>query len=268
MFSLIAAVADNGCIGSQNRIPWNIPEDFQYFKKITLGKTCLMGQATFESILGYLGKPLPGRKTVVLSRDPNFQAPHEVQVFDDLDKAWEALKNEDIFVCGGASIYKQTINRVDVLYITEVHIKPDGDVFFPEIDKNILQGVGVAEIYPEVSPLYTTDSHTLILKLPGLGAEGVLTDVYDYVVIARDADKNNILRKKVFPDAQSTRKSEDLVLTTILDAIDFSYLNKSGGSVNPNLATSISTVLAVKSGNELINSKRSSTTVTTLRNAL
>ena len=137
-----------------------------------------------------------------------------------------------------------------------------------EIDKNILQGVSVAEIYPEVSPLYTTDSHTLILKLPGLGAEGVLTDVYDYVVIARDADKNNILRKKVFPDAQSTRKSEDLVLTTILDAIDFSYLNKSGGSVNPNLATSISTVLAVKSGNELINSKRSSTTVTTLRNAL
>jgi len=141
MFSLIAAVADNGCIGSKNRIPWNIPEDFAYFKKMTLGKTCLMGQATFESILGYLGKPLPGRQTVVLTRDPNFKASEGVRVYNDLDKAFTKLKDEDVFICGGASIYKQTINLVDVLYITEVHMKPDGDVFFPEIDKNIWQEV-------------------------------------------------------------------------------------------------------------------------------
>ena len=136
-FSLIAAVADNNCIGVNNKIPWNIPEDFQYFKKTTIGKTCLMGQATFESIMGYLGKPLPGRQTVILSRDPNFVPPEGVRVYNDLDKVFLELKNEDVFVCGGASIYKQTINRVDKLYITEVHQNPDGDVFFPEVDKNI-----------------------------------------------------------------------------------------------------------------------------------
>ncbi len=137
MFSLIAAVAKNNCIGKNNKIPWNIPEDFQYFKKTTLGKTCMMGQATFESILGYLGKPLPGRQNVVVTLDKNFQAPEGVRVFYSLDDAWEKLKDEDVFICGGASIYRQTINRADVLYITIVDQEPDGDVFFPEIDKNI-----------------------------------------------------------------------------------------------------------------------------------
>lgn len=139
MFSLIVAIAKNNCIGIKNKIPWNIPEDFQYFKKTTIGKTCLMGQATFESILGYIGKPLPGRKTVVLSKDPNFKAPEGVRVYDDIDKAWEELKDEDVFVCGGATIYRLTINRVDKLYITHVDMEPDGDVFFPEIDPNIWQ---------------------------------------------------------------------------------------------------------------------------------
>ena len=87
MFSLIAAVAKNYCIGNNNKIPWDIPEDFQYFKKTTLGKTCLMGQTTFESILGYLGKPLPGRQTVVITRDKNFQAPAGVRIFYSLDEA-------------------------------------------------------------------------------------------------------------------------------------------------------------------------------------
>jgi len=135
--SLIAAVADNNCIGKNNKIPWNVPEDFQYFKKMTLGKTCLMGQATFESIIGYLGKPLPGRQTVVLTLKKDYHAPDGVRVFHSLEEAFSQLKNEDIYICGGASIYKQTINLADVLYITEIHQSPDGDTFFPEIDKNI-----------------------------------------------------------------------------------------------------------------------------------
>lgn len=133
-FSLIAAVAKNNCIGIKNKIPWNIPEDFQYFKKTTMGKTCVMGQATFESIMGYLGKPLPGRQTVVLTIDKNYKAPESVRVFNSLDEIWEKLKDEDVFICGGASIYRQTINKVDNLYITRVNQEPDGDVFFPEID--------------------------------------------------------------------------------------------------------------------------------------
>ncbi len=136
-FSLIAAVAKNNCIGKNNKIPWNIPEDFQYFKKTTLGKTCLMGQKTFESILGYLGKPLPGRQTVVITLDTTFKPPEGVRVFYSLDDAWEALRNEDVFICGGASIYKQTLDRVDTLYITWIDQEPDGDVFFPAINPAI-----------------------------------------------------------------------------------------------------------------------------------
>lgn len=138
-FSLIAAVAKNNCIGKKNKIPWNIPEDFQYFKKTTLGKTCVMGQATFESILGYLGKPLPGRQTAVVTLDKNFKAPEGVRIFYSLDDVWEKLSDEDVFICGGASIYRQTINRVDTLYITLIDQEPDGDVFFPDIDKSIWQ---------------------------------------------------------------------------------------------------------------------------------
>ncbi len=137
MFSLIAAVAKNNCIGKDNKIPWNVPEDFQYFRKTTLGKTCVMGQRTFESILGYVGKPLPGRQTVVVTLDKEFKAPSDVRVFYSLDEAWDKLKDEDVFICGGASIYKQTINRVDTLYITWIDQEPDGDVFFPTVDLNI-----------------------------------------------------------------------------------------------------------------------------------
>ena len=137
MFSLISAVAKNNCIGKNNKIPWNIPEDFQYFKQTTLGKTCLMGQTTFESIVSYLGKPLPGRQTAVVTLDKSFTAPEGVRIFYSLDEAWDKLKDEDVFVCGGASIYRQTINRVDKLYITEVDQEPDGDTFFPIIDQNI-----------------------------------------------------------------------------------------------------------------------------------
>lgn len=98
-----------------------------------------MGQTTYESILGYLGKPLPGRKTVVLTRKQNYEVPEGVRVYNDLDTAFEELKHEDVFVCGGASIYAQTINRVDVLYITHIDIIIDGDTFFPEIDPVIWQ---------------------------------------------------------------------------------------------------------------------------------
>ncbi len=136
-FSLIAAVAKNNCIGKNNKIPWNVPEDFQYFKKMTLSKTCVMGQATYESILNYLGKPLSGRQTVVVTLDKNYSAVEGVRIFHSLDDIFEKLKNEDIFICGGASIYRQTVDRVDTLYITEIHQSPDGDTFFPEINKNI-----------------------------------------------------------------------------------------------------------------------------------
>lgn len=136
-FSLICAIAENNCIGQKNKLPWNLPEDLEHFKKLTMGNTCLMGQATFESILGYLKKPLPGRKTAVLTIDKNFKAPEGVRIFYSINDAWDALRDENVFVCGGASIYRQTIDKVDTLYITHVHKTVDGDAFFPEINKNI-----------------------------------------------------------------------------------------------------------------------------------
>lgn len=133
-FAIIAAIAENNCIGKNNKIPWNIPEDLQYFKKMTLGKVCVMGQKTFESIMSYLGKPLPGRQTVVLTSKPNFNAPEGVLVFNSIDEVFEKLKDQEVFICGGASIYRQTIDRVDTLYITHIHESYDGDTFFPEIN--------------------------------------------------------------------------------------------------------------------------------------
>ena len=135
--NLIVAIASNNCIGKDNKLPWHIPEDLEHFKKLTLNKTVIMGKATFESILGYLGKPLPKRKTVVLTFDKDYKVPEGVRLMHSLDEAWEKLKDEDAFICGGASIYKQTIDRVDKLYITHVHQHVDGDAFFPEINPNI-----------------------------------------------------------------------------------------------------------------------------------
>ncbi|MCX6779987.1 MAG: dihydrofolate reductase [Candidatus Magasanikbacteria bacterium] len=104
---------------------------------MTLGKTCVMGQATFESILGYLGKPLPGRQNVVVTSNTEYSAPEGVRVLHSLDDVFEKLKDEDVFICGGASIYRQTVDRVDTLYITHIHQSFDGDTFFPEINKSI-----------------------------------------------------------------------------------------------------------------------------------
>lgn len=137
-----------------------------------------------------------------------------------------------------------------------------------EIDKSITQAVSVAVAYPQDTPLYTTGANTLILKVPALGADGSIENVYDYIVIAKDASKNNVLRKKVFPDVSSIRKAEDLVMTTILNSISFNYLNKAGVIVEPQTATSVKTTLKVQSNFGAVSSDGSSSAVTTLKNAL
>ncbi len=139
MIALIAAVAKNNCIGKNNQLPWNIPEDLQHFQKLTTGKTVLMGRKTFESIFNYLGKPLPKRKNLVITSNANFLAPQGVEIFPNIKMALDNYKNEDIFIIGGATIYEQTIKLADTLYITHIDKEVDGDAFFPDIDKNIWQ---------------------------------------------------------------------------------------------------------------------------------
>lgn len=137
VISLIVAAADNNVIGIDNKMPWHIPDDFKHFKSVTLGKPCIMGRKTFESIIAQLGRPLPGRTSIVISRS-GFE--HEGAIScTSLQEAIAAAHNEqadEIMIIGGAQIYAQALAQklVDRIYITRVHQTPQGDAFFPELD--------------------------------------------------------------------------------------------------------------------------------------
>ncbi|TWD79338.1 dihydrofolate reductase [Kribbella amoyensis] len=126
---LIAAVGRNGVIGRDNDLPWRIPADLQHFKRLTLGHTLVMGRKTYDSI----GRPLPGRRTVVVTRQPDWSVPG-VAVAHDLATALTVADGNDIYVAGGGEIYRQALASADRLELTEVDQAPDGDVTFPSID--------------------------------------------------------------------------------------------------------------------------------------
>lgn len=128
--SLIVAMAENRVIGRNNQLPWRLSADLQHFKKITMGKPLIMGRNTHDSI----GRPLPGRTNIVISRDKQYQAAGCVLVHS-IDAALEAAGDaEEVMIMGGAQLYEQTIGRADRLYVTLVHATIEGDVCFPEID--------------------------------------------------------------------------------------------------------------------------------------
>jgi dihydrofolate reductase len=128
---LVAAVAENGVIGASGGIPWYLPEDFKHFKATTLGHTLVMGRATYDSI----GRPLPGRATIVLTRDPSWQA-EGVLVARDLETALELAEDlpGDVMIAGGAQVYAAALPLADEQILTEVHQSPDGDTFYPAFD--------------------------------------------------------------------------------------------------------------------------------------
>ena len=130
MLSMIVAVAENGVIGVGGALPWRLPDELAHFKRTTLGKPVLMGRRTYVS----LGRPLPGRANVVLSRDPTF-SPHGAMVARDLDEAigMHAAAPEQ-FVIGGATLYAEVLPRADRIYLTRVHARPAGDVAFPALE--------------------------------------------------------------------------------------------------------------------------------------
>jgi dihydrofolate reductase len=136
LVSIVVACADNHVIGMNNQMPWHIPEDFKHFKTVTMGKPCIMGRKTFESILASLGKPLPGRLNIVISRN-NTQYSGALTV-KDIDEAIEQASKTDsneICIVGGGQIYAQSLERnlVDRIYLTRVHQSPEGDAFFPAL---------------------------------------------------------------------------------------------------------------------------------------
>lgn len=133
MLSIIAAIGQNNALGKDNQLIWHLPADLKRFKKVTSGHHVIMGRKTFES----LGKPLPNRTTIIISRDKNYHADGCITV-NSLTEAIKAAQNDDNpYILGGAEIYKQSMDIADVLDLTFVHQAFEADVYFPKIDKNI-----------------------------------------------------------------------------------------------------------------------------------
>ena len=131
MVNIIVAVADNGAIGKDNSLLWHIREDLKYFKKVTMGCPVIMGRRTFESI----GRPLPGRQNIVVSKSGTQALPEGVLPAGSLEEAVSKAEGDEMFVIGGGQIYRQALPLADRLYVTEVHVTvEDADTFFPEID--------------------------------------------------------------------------------------------------------------------------------------
>ncbi|MCX7841889.1 MAG: type 3 dihydrofolate reductase [Clostridia bacterium] len=136
MISLIAAVARDNIIGKGNSLPWRLPADLAYFKKVTMGHKVIMGRKTFESI----GKPLPGRSNVIISRDRDYKA-EGCTIVNSIDEAERLCVDEEAFIIGGAQVYEMFIDRADRLYITFIDEAFDGDAYFPNIDPSVWRQV-------------------------------------------------------------------------------------------------------------------------------
>jgi dihydrofolate reductase len=132
ILSIIVAKSENDVIGKDNKLPWHLPEDLKNFKKITTGHHILMGRKTYESI----GKPLPNRTNVIITRDDNYKA-EGCTVVNSISEAVELCRKNsetEAFIIGGAQIFSETLKIAGKLYLTEVHQKFEGDVFMPEIN--------------------------------------------------------------------------------------------------------------------------------------
>jgi len=137
-FKAIAAMSENRVIGNAGKIPWHLPEDFKWFKQKTMGGVLVMGRKTFESI----GKPLPGRETYLVSRQPQ-RVPGTVSL-QDLETLGTLETEKTIWIAGGAEIYRQTLDVCDELFLTRVHRTCEGETLFPKFEhlfvrKEILQ---------------------------------------------------------------------------------------------------------------------------------
>jgi dihydrofolate reductase len=147
--SLVAALSENRVIGRDGQIPWKLRDDQQALKSLTTGHCVVMGRKTWESI----GRPLPGRTSIVVTRQPAYSVPFEsVQVVGDFDAALAAAKAlgcEQLFVLGGAAFYELALPRADSLHLTRVHAEVEGDVLFPEFDESAWRVVSETRHEPD-----------------------------------------------------------------------------------------------------------------------
>jgi dihydrofolate reductase len=137
MITLIVAVADSGIIGRNNELPWHLPEDLKRFKRLTLGKPVIMGRKTFESI----GKPLPGRQNIVVTRDTNYRR-EGTDVVSSVDAALRAAGGApELMVIGGAELFRAMLPRAERVHLTRVHGNIPGDVVWPPLDERLWRRV-------------------------------------------------------------------------------------------------------------------------------
>ena len=137
MISIIVAVADDNVIGKDNKLIWNLPEDMKFFMQKTTGHCVIMGRKNYDSIPSKF-RPLANRTNIVITHQLNYNAPNTI-IVHSLEEAIQYAKktnDDEIFIIGGAEIFKQTIHLVDKIYYTRIYHSFDGDVFFPELNKN------------------------------------------------------------------------------------------------------------------------------------
>ncbi|MCK4842638.1 MAG: dihydrofolate reductase [Methylococcales bacterium] len=155
--SLIVAMASNRAIGLNRQMPWHLSADLKKFKRITMGSPILMGRKTYESI----GRPLPGRTNIIISRNPCYQQ-EGCLVFDHIDKAIAACNEYDeIFIIGGASFYESMLPIADTLYLTQINKVFEADTFFPVINKNEWNEVDREDVNDDPSVDFTYSFLTL-----------------------------------------------------------------------------------------------------------
>ncbi len=149
--SMIVAMAENRVIGINNKLPWYLPNDLKYFKQVTMGKPIIMGRKTFESI----GKPLPGRTNIVITRNAHWQG-EGVKVAHSLAQAYQLAEaiaeidgQQELMIIGGDQIYQNSLADVDRIYLTKVHADVKGDAWFPELDWAEWQELGREDFYAE-----------------------------------------------------------------------------------------------------------------------
>jgi dihydrofolate reductase len=132
MISMIAAMANKRVIGKENQMPWHLPADFAWFKQCTMGKPVIMGRKTFESI----GRPLPGRRNIVISRNRSFTS-DGIEIADSLEQALSLVQDaEEVMIIGGGSLYQMALSQASKLYLTYIHADIEGDTVFPEIGEH------------------------------------------------------------------------------------------------------------------------------------
>jgi len=159
ILSMIVATADNNIIGKDNTMPWHLPADLAYFKKVTLGKPIIMGRKTYESI----GRPLPGRRNIVISRDASYTA-EGIDTVTSVEQALALVDGtngdaavDEIMVIGGGAIYKHCLPKADRLYITHIKAAIDGDTQFPHYDDGSWQKVSSEQRLSDEKNAYDLD---------------------------------------------------------------------------------------------------------------